>query len=59
MDGSLPGSSAHGIFQARVLEWSAIALALCISNRKSGGFIFTKEDSFVGVEDEEFWHYFF
>ena len=25
MDCSLPGSSAHGIFQARVLEWSAIA----------------------------------
>ena len=25
MDSSLPGSSAHGIFQARVLEWGAIA----------------------------------
>ena len=25
MDYSLPGSSVHGIFQARVLEWSAIA----------------------------------
>ena len=25
MDGSPPGSSAHGIFQARVLEWGAIA----------------------------------
>ena len=25
MDGSLPGSSVHGIFQARVLEWGAIA----------------------------------
>ena len=24
MDGSLPGSSVHGIFQARVLEWGAI-----------------------------------
>ena len=24
-DGSLPGSSVHGIFQARVLEWGAIA----------------------------------
>ena len=28
MDCSLPGSSIHGIFQARVLEWGAIALAL-------------------------------
>ena len=27
MDCSLPGSSAHGIFQARVLEWDAIALS--------------------------------
>ena len=25
MDCSLPGSSAHGIFQARVLEWGVIA----------------------------------
>ena len=25
MDCSLPGSSIHGIFQARVLEWAAIA----------------------------------
>ena len=25
MDCSLPGSSIHGIFQARVLEWVAIA----------------------------------
>ena len=27
MDCSPPGSSAHGIFQARVLEWSAIAFS--------------------------------
>ena len=26
MDCSLPGSSIHGIFQARVLEWGAIKL---------------------------------
>ena len=25
MDCSLPGSSVHGIFQARVLKWGAIA----------------------------------
>ena len=29
MDCSLPGSSIHGIFQARVLEWGAIAFSLC------------------------------
>ena len=28
MDCSLPGSSANGIFQARVLEWGVIALGL-------------------------------
>ena len=28
MDCSLPGSSAHGIFQAGVLEWGAIALTI-------------------------------
>ena len=27
MDCSPPGSSVHGIFQARVLEWGAIALS--------------------------------
>ena len=30
MDCSLPGSSAHGIFQARVLEWGAIAFSRMI-----------------------------
>ena len=30
MDCSLPGSSAHGIFQARVLEWGAIAFSTFI-----------------------------
>ena len=28
VDCSLPGSSAHGIFQARVLEWVAIAFSM-------------------------------
>ena len=32
MDGSLPGSSVHGIFQARVLEWVAISISsLCFN----------------------------
>ena len=30
MDCSLPGSSAHGIFQARVLEWGADAFSLTV-----------------------------
>ena len=28
IDYSLPGSSTHGIFQARVLEWGAIAFSV-------------------------------
>ena len=30
MDCSLPGSSVHGIFQARVLEWGAIAFSVLV-----------------------------
>ena len=33
MDCSLPGSSIHGIFQAKVLEWAAIGF----STEESGG----------------------
>ena len=29
MDCRPPGSSIHGIFQARVLEWGAIAFSVC------------------------------
>ena len=36
MDCSLPGPSAHGIFQARVLEWGAIAFSepVCLDGFK-------------------------
>ena len=34
MDCSLPGSSVHGIFQARVLEWGAIALLVVIKGKR-------------------------
>ena len=32
IDGSLPGSAVHGIFQARVLEWGAIAFSKITTN---------------------------
>jgi len=32
MDCSPPGSSVHGIFQARVLEWGAIALSTPVNS---------------------------
>ena len=31
---SLPGSSVHGIFQARVLEWGAIAFSTHTANKR-------------------------
>ena len=34
MDCSLPGSSVHGIFQARVLEWGAITKSLEVGTRQ-------------------------
>ena len=37
MDCSLPGSSTHGIFQARVLEWGAIAYIPILSHKKKNG----------------------
>ena len=35
IDGSLPGSSIHEIFQARVLEWGAIAFSERCTTRRS------------------------
>ena len=43
VDCSLPGSSVHGIFQARVLEWGAIAFSL---NWPSSLLFFEVEDIF-------------
>ena len=44
MDCSLPGSSIHGIFQARVLEWGAIAFSAdrVLGDVKSIKIIYTK-----------------
>ena len=33
MDYSLPGSCVHGIFQARILEWGAIAFYAAVTNK--------------------------
>ena len=38
MDCSLPGSSVHGIFQARVLEWAAIGSVQIILPHKYGNY---------------------
>ena len=46
MDWSLPASSVHGIFQARVPEWGAIAFSApyCLSKSKSKCFPCGSED---------------
>ena len=50
MDCSLPGSSIHGIFQARILEWGAIAfsgkiLILHINTQTPLGSLYTKQST--------------
>ena len=42
---SLPGSSIHGIFQARVLEWGAIAFSnngVLVSHKKNETLTFAR-----------------
>ena len=52
MDCGLPGSSVHGIFQARVLEWGAIAPEYVMGKNGNNGswkhvFIFYKHIEFI------------
>ena len=42
MNCSLPGSSVHGIFQARILEWDAIVFSI-----KTYYYLAKKETLFV------------
>ena len=47
MDCSLPGSSIHGIFQARVLEWVAIAFSSDFGAPKIKSVTVSSRGSFV------------
>ena len=49
MDCSLPGSSVHGIFQARVLEWDAIAFSSWSSESYSNVFYIELHDKNITV----------
>ena len=52
MDRSLPDSSVHGIFQARVLEWGAIAFSsICLNHIKKYEILRNTPDQ--GVEKNE------
>ena len=50
MDYSPPGSSVHGIFQARVLEWVAIAFSTKMSLPSKVTYIPTLKLLFLGGE---------
>jgi len=43
MDCSLPGSSAHGTFQARVLEWGAMSVANANTETRAPGTLTARE----------------
>ena len=47
MDCSLPGSSVHGSFQARVLEWAAIAFSAREPNETETHMNFTHKHMFI------------
>ena len=49
MDCSPPGSSVHGIFQARVLEWGATAFSETEMRDFQIPFLRTREESRPGV----------
>ena len=48
MDYSLPGSSVHGILQARVLEWGAIAFSV----RQPDGYIKKKRTRYNKINSD-------
>ena len=50
MDHSLPGSSIHGIFQARVLEWGAMVLEKTLES-----LLDCKEIQLVHPKGNQFW----
>ena len=53
MDYSLPGSSIHGIFQARVLEWGAIAFSMKVRKEEKmrmPGMLQSKRSQRVGPD---------
>ena len=50
MDCSLPDSSIHGIFQARVLEWGAIAFSI-----KGDSFIILGEATVLSPYEHAQW----
>ena len=60
MDCSLPGSSIHGIFQARVLEWGAIAFTyiyICTHIGNCIVFFYSEQSSICDSFYGDYWSY--
>ena len=60
MDGSLQGSSVHGIFQARVLEWVAIAfstISLVVRPKKKSNSSYLFEEKGMTKDEMAGWHH--
>ena len=53
MDCSVPGSSVHGIFQARVLEWVAMAFSDKIAGRNINNLIYAADTTLMAESEEE------
>ena len=49
VDCSLPGSSVHGIFQARVLEWNVIAFSRTVAYQTPLSMGLTRQESWSGL----------
>ena len=54
MDCSLPGSSVHGIFQARVLEWGAIAFSIGRGKNGPSGLLLLLENDPLKTYHKQF-----
>ena len=54
MDCGPPGSSVHGIFQERALEWGAIAFSVNLYNRSANNILYYFLEVIVGVKN--FYH---
>ena len=56
IDCSLPGSSIHGIFQARVLEWGAIAFSGILYNKPVNISLVTSWVLWATLANDQTWH---
>ena len=56
MDCSLPGSSSHGIFQARVLEWGAITRPINFYNSNISSKTVSSASLFIRWKYKSLWY---